>query len=94
MNLERNGIGAPDGWIVELSELGTFKRFKHEDGRTQTDHPGGVCSGVVALAEALANALLTNLDIQDNHLDEAAAKILIRDAAKKKGVSLQLWPQL
>ena len=89
LNLERNGIGAPDGWIVELSELGTFKRFKHEDGRTQTDHPGGVCSGVVALAEALVNTPLTKLDIRQNELDEAA-KALIRDAAKKKGMSLEL----
>ena len=68
--------------------FGRFKHFKHEDGRTQKDHPGGVSSGVAALAQALVNAPLTSLNLEYNGLDDSAKK-LVR-AAAKEGMSLEL----
>jgi len=47
-------------------------------------------SGVTALAEALKqNSTLTTLDVRNNNID-AAAKKLLRDAAKGKRVELLL----
>ena len=76
LNLYKNGIGIPDGWIVEFDSWGDFKHFKHDDGRTQEEHPGGVCSAVVALAEALVNTPLTTLDLMNNQIGLEGAKAI------------------
>ena len=76
LNLAGNGIGVPDGWIIVHNAWGNFVHFKHENGRTQKEHPGGVSSGVAALAEALVNAPLTTLKVGWNEIGDEGAKAI------------------
>ena len=70
LDLGSNDIGVPDGWSIEEGEDNKVT-YKHEDGRTQKDHPQGTSSCVSALAESLkVNSSLKSADLSSNHIGD------------------------
>ena len=94
VNLLRNDIGEAAADVVRAAEqhgkIQTLCGIQPDQTKARFSCKGLKAADAVLLAyDIKVNTPLTKLDIRDNGLDEAA-KTLIRDAAKKKGMSLEL----
>ena len=94
VNLLKNDIGEAAADVVHAAEqhgkIQTLCGIKPDQKEADFSRQNLKAADAVLLAyDIKVNAPLNKLDLRDNGLDEAA-KALIRNAAKKKGMSLEL----
>ena len=88
LSIGANKLGT-EGVSVLCESLKTNTTLETLNMHTYGSDKMGAAEAKIIAEMLKVNTPLTKLDLQDNGLD-AAAKALIRNAAKKKGMSLEL----